>query len=128
MANIQDLDIQVERVDDIPVVYGHLQKMDIQKIVDNIITPHGNWAGLTPGWVSMIWLVHILTQHNHRMDCVQEWVENRLSLLQRLTGQPIKPLDFADDRLALCLRDLSANTKWYPIEKQLGQQVVVAAQ
>jgi len=69
-------------------------------------------------------LVHILTQHNHRMDCVQEWVANRLSLLQRLTGQPITSLDFTDDRLALCLRDLSPNETWHAIENQLGHHIV----
>ncbi|VAW30222.1 hypothetical protein MNBD_CHLOROFLEXI01-239, partial [hydrothermal vent metagenome] len=63
MMDIKQFDIQIERVDDIPVVYGHLQKMDIQMIVDNTIMPHGNWQGLSPGWVITIWLVHILTQH-----------------------------------------------------------------
>lgn len=124
MVDITNLDIQIERVDDIPVVYGHLQKMNVQTIVDSAITPHGNWQGITPGWIIMIWLVHILTQHNHRMDCVQEWVADHLSLLQRLTGQPITPLDFTDDRLALCLRDLSPNGTWHAIENQLGRHII----
>ena len=79
MVDTQQFDIQVERIDDVPVVYGHLQKMGIQMIVDSAITPHGNWQGLSPGWITTIWLVHILTQHNHRMDCVQEWVEEGAS-------------------------------------------------
>ncbi|HIP71270.1 MAG TPA: DUF4277 domain-containing protein [Anaerolineae bacterium] len=124
MAEIQDIDIQIERVDDIPVVYGYLQKMHIQSIVDNVIVPHGNWQGLSPGWVITIWLIHILTQHNHRMDCVQEWVENHLQTLQRLTGQTMTPLDFTDDRLALCLRDLALNRTWHPIEEQMGQHLI----
>ncbi|MCP4356974.1 MAG: hypothetical protein GY796_03020 [Chloroflexi bacterium] len=49
MVDIQQFDIQVERIDDIPVVYGHLQKMGIQMTVDNAMTPHGNWQGLSPG-------------------------------------------------------------------------------
>jgi len=124
MVDITNLDIQIERVDDIPVVYGHLQKMNVQTIVDSVITTHGNWQGITPGWIIIIWLVHILTQHNHRMDCVQEWVADHLSLLQRLTGQPITPLDFTDDRLALCLRDLSPNGTWHAIESQLGRHII----
>lgn len=124
MVNMTKLDIQIERVDDIPVVYGHLQKMKIQRVIDRVITPHGNWQGLSPGWVITIWLVHILTQHNHRMDCVQEWVADHLSILQRLTGQTITPLDFTDDRLALCLRDLSADGAWCAIENQLGQHLL----
>jgi transposase len=124
MADMTNFDIQIERVDDIPVVYGHLQKMNIQTIIDKAMTPHGNWQGLTPGWIITIWLVHILTQHNHRMDCVQEWVAEHLSTLQRLTGQSITPLDFTDDRLAICLRDLSPNKTWYAIENRLGHHIL----
>jgi transposase len=98
--------------------------MKVQTIVDRAITPHGNWQGLTPGGIITIWLVHILTQHNHRMDCVQEWIADHLSLLQRLTGQPITPLDFTDDRLALCLRDLSLHGTWHSIENQLGEHTM----
>ena len=72
MVDIKALEIQIERVDDIAIIYGLLQKMGIQATVDSVITPHGNWQGLSPGWVITIWLLHILTQHNHRMDCVQE--------------------------------------------------------
>lgn len=124
MMDTTKFDVQIERVDDIPIIYGHLQKMNIQTIVDNAITLHGNWQGITPGWIITIWLIHILTQHNHRMDCVQEWVTDHLSLLQRLTGQSITPLDFTDDRLALCLRDLSPNGTWYSIENQLGEHII----
>ena len=124
MMDFADIDTQIERVDDIPIVYGHLRKMNVQQIIDDRLTPHGNWQGITPGWVIMIWLVHILTQHNHRLDCVQEWVTNRLALLQQLTRQSITPLDFTDDRLAICLRDLSPNETWSAIENQLGQHTL----
>lgn len=124
MVDMKGFDIQIERVDDIPLIYGHLQKMNVQTIVDEVITPHGNWQGISPGWVLTIWLVHILTQHNHRMDCVQEWVNDHSTLLQGLTGQGITPLDFTDDRLALCLRDLSANKTWQLIENRLGHHLL----
>ncbi len=124
MADFTDIDTHIERIDDIPVVYGHLRKMNVQQILDDRIKPHGNWQGISPGWVSLIWLIHILTQHNHRMDCVREWVADRLCLLQQLTGQPITPLDFTDDRLAICLRDLSPNETWQAIETQLGQHTI----
>ena len=126
MGNIKGLDIktQVERVDDLPVIYGLLQKMGIQANVDSTITPHGNWQGLSVGWVITIWLMHILSQHNHRMDCVQNWVKDHLSMLQRLTGQVITPLDFTDDRLALCLRYLHPQATWQQLESRLGQKLI----
>jgi transposase len=124
MVDIKALEIQIERVDDIAIIYGLLQKMGIQATVDSVITPHGNWQGLSPGWVITIWLLHILTQHNHRMDCVQEWVKNRLSLLQRLTGQEVTALDLADDRLAICLRYLQPQSTWTQLENRLGRKLI----
>jgi transposase len=124
MVDINRFDIQTERVDDIPLVYNSLQKMGIQAIVDSIISPHGNWQGLTIGWVITIWLTHILVRHTHRMDCVQEWVAKHLLTLGHLTGQPVTPLDFTDDRLALCLRYLQPQSAWVEVESRLGNRLV----
>jgi transposase len=124
MEKIEVGEVQVERLDDIPVIFGHLQKMHIQAVLDGEIETHGNWEGLSPGWVITIWLIHILSEHNHNMDRVQEWVAKRLQVLQALTGQALTELDFSDDRLALCLRKLSQSVVWQPIEVQLGGHLV----
>ncbi len=58
------------------------------------------------GWVVTIWLMHILTQHTRRMDCVQDWANDHKYVLRKLTKQKMTALDFTDDRLALCLRYL----------------------
>ena len=113
-------EVQVERLDDIPVIFGHLQRMRIQATVDQVIEIHGNWQGLSPGWIITIWLIHILSEHTHCMDRVREWVAKRLHALQELTGQPLTELDFTDDRLALCLRMLSQTDYWFEIEARLG--------
>ena len=117
-------EVRIERLDDIPVIFGLLQLMRIQAVVDSIIEPHGNWQGLSPGWVISIWLTHILTEHSHRMDRVQEWAAKRLNALQELTGQTLTELDFTDDRLALCLRKLSQAEYWQAIEAQLGKHLL----
>jgi hypothetical protein len=80
--------------------------MNVQATIDRAMQPHGSWQGLSVGWVITIWLMHILSQHNHQMDCVQAWVSQHLVVLRKLTGQPVTELDFTDDRLALCLRYL----------------------
>ena len=110
----------IERVDDLPVLFGLLQQMRIQAILDAVIVPHGNWQGLTPGWVITIWLMHILSEQNHCMEPVQEWAAKRLLSLHRMSGQEVKALDFSDDRLALCLKELSKPKVWHAIEAQLG--------
>jgi len=124
MEKIEVGEVQVERLDDIPVIFGHLQKMHIQAVVDGVIETHGNWEGLSPGWVITIWLIHILSEHNHNMDRVQEWVAKRLQVLRALTGQALTELDFTDDRLASCLQKLSQSEAWQPIESQLGVHLV----
>jgi transposase len=117
-------EVQVERLDDIPVIFGHLQKMRIQATVDQVIEAHGNWQGLSPGWIITIWLIHILSEHTHCMDRVREWVAKRLHVLRELTGQPLTELDFTDDRLALCLRMLSQSDDWHGIEALLGRHLL----
>jgi transposase len=114
----------VERVDDIPVVYGMLERMGIQAIIDEAITPHANWQGLSPGWVVTLWLVHILSEENHLMEPVQQWSGRHLRLLTHLSGQLVRELDFTDDRLAMCLRDLSLPGVWQTIEQELGQRLI----
>jgi transposase len=98
--------------------------MNIQSTTDGTIQPHGNWQGLSVGWVVTIWLMHILTQHTHQMDCVQEWVGKHLVVLRKLTGQQVTALDFTDDRLALCLRYLAPSDRWSQLENRLTKGVI----
>ena len=120
MKNERRTEPYIERVDDLPVLFGLLQQMRIQDIIDRVITPHGNWEGLTPGWVITLWLMHILSEQNHCMEPVQDWAKNHLLTLCRLTGQEVKALDFSDDRLAHCLKELHKSEVWHAIEKELG--------
>lgn len=115
---------RVERVDDIPVLYGLLERMGIQAAIDNLIEPHGNWTGMSPGWVMTVWLIHILSEQNHLMEPVQQWVGRHLYILTKLSGQPIRELDFTDDRLALCLRALSEQSVWHELERQVGLRLI----
>jgi len=117
-------EVQVERLDDIPVIFGHLQKARIQTTIDQVIETHGNWQGLSPGWIITIWLIHILSEHTHCMDRVRDWVAKRLHILRELTGQTVTELDFTDDRLALCLRMLGQTEYWFEIEAQLGRHLL----
>lgn len=62
--------------------------MHIQATLDQVLTPHGNWQSLSPGWVITIWLIHILSEYTYCMDRVQTWVAKRCRALRALTGQP----------------------------------------
>ena len=68
----ETLNIETERVDDIPLLLAHMQRMNIAELLDKHIPVHGNRKGLSLGNVMMVWLSHILSEANHRMNQVQE--------------------------------------------------------
>jgi transposase len=124
MISIEGIEGHIERVDDLPALFGLLKQMGIQGIIDSVIEPHGNWQGLSPGWVVTIWLMHVLSEQNHLMEPVQQWVRQHLVTLRGLTKQRVTELDFTDDRLALCLFYLHGNRDWQAIEEQLGVRLI----
>lgn len=121
---MNDLQVDTERLDDIPLLYGLLRKMRIQTVIDTVITPHGNWQGLNMGWVTTIWLIHILSEHTHCLDGVRGWLASHLTILRQLTGEEVTELDFTDDRLAICLRELHKPGHWHRIESLLGSHLL----
>ena len=120
----ETLTILSERVDDIPLLLAHIARMGVQPLLDTHFPTHGNWQGLSLGWVTAIWLTHILSQADHRLNHVEPWAEKRLYTLRGCTGQPLHPLDVSDDRLALVLQALSDNVRWSTFESALTQQLV----
>lgn len=117
-------EVHTERVDDIPLLGGLLDKMNLQPIIDSIIQPHGNRQGLSVGWLITVWLMHILSEQRHCLNLVRDWVKSMLETLSRLTGQPISELDCTDDRLADGLRYLSVDADWQRIEQQVGERLI----
>ncbi len=116
--------IYTEQIDDTPLLYGLLDKMGLQPIIDSVLEPHGHREGLSFGWLVVIWLIHILREKNHCMDVVQDWSGKMKETLKELTGQSMTELDFTDDRLADTLRYLSDDKAWGKIEHQIGQHVM----
>jgi transposase len=116
--------IITERVDDIPLLLAQMQRMSLPTLVDTHFPPHGNWTGLSLGWVSTIWLSSLVSRGAHRMVHVEPWVSQRLSTLGGTTGQPVPRVDFTDDRLERVLRRLSEDTRWAAFESALNQPTV----
>jgi transposase len=122
MNDIQN--IITERVDDIPLLLEQMQRMHLPTLIDHHFPTHGNWQGLSLGWVSTLWLSAILSRGDHRLVHVEPWVNNRLGMLRRATGQAVERLDFTDDRLELVLRHLSDDRRWGQFESALNQHTV----
>ena len=116
--------IITERVDDIPLLLEQMQRMGLPALLDHHFPTHGNWQGLSLGWVSTIWLSSILSRGDHRMVHVEPWVGQRLWTLGVATGQVVKRVDFTDDRLESVLRRVSDDTRWAAFESALNQHTV----
>ena len=122
MNDIQN--IITERVDDIPLLLAQMQRMNLPTLIDHHFPTHGNWQGLSLGWVSTIWLSSILSRGDHRLVHVEPWVNNRLWMLRMATGQAVERLDFTDDRLALVLQHVSDDMRWAQFASALNQHTV----
>ena len=120
----EPLTLTTERVDDIPLLLAQLARMGLQPLLDEHFPTHGNWVGLSLGWVSVLWLTHILSEGDHRLNHVAPWVQHRLHTLRTCTGQPVHPLDVSDDRLATVLEALSDDTHWSTFEGALNQHTL----
>src|SRR5215471_17347085 len=116
--------IITERVDDIPLLLAQMQRMHLPAMIDHHFPGHGNWQGLSLGWVTTIWLSSILSRGDHRLVHVEPWVGTRLWTLRTTTGQAVERLDFTDDRLEIVLRRLSDDTRWSALESALNQHTV----
>ncbi len=120
----ETLTIIPERVDDIPLLLAHMQRMGLPALFEHHFPTHGNWQGWSVGWVSTIWLSSILSRGDHRMVHVEPWVSTRLATLGALTGQAVKRVDFTDDRLESILRHLNHDESWTAFESALNHQTM----
>jgi transposase len=116
-----EITLKHERVDDIPLLLGELERMEVARLVNEHFATHGNWQGLSLGQVVSGWVTFILSEANHRMSHVEPWAASRLQTLNRSLGAEVRALDFSDDRLAAVLDYLSQDEAWTTFEQRLNQ-------
>jgi len=119
-----EVEIQSERVDDLPLLVGQQQKIGMAEIIDGIISPHWRREGLSVGQTIVTWLSYILSESDHRLSYVEPWVTKHLETLKRLIDPSLIVQDFSDDRLGDVLRYLSDDPSWAAIERELGQRTL----
>src|SRR5579859_4341259 len=116
--------VVTERVDDIPLLVAQMRRMELPSLIDSYFVVHGNRQGLSVGWTATVWLAHILSQADHRLNQVQPWAERRLATLRGSTDRPVAVLDLTDDRLAAVLRTLADDAAWVCFERALGRTLL----
>ena len=113
-----------ERVDDIPLLIGLAQQLRLPEIMDKHMGKHGHHQGLSNGWLGTVWLAYILSEGDHRKYSVEDWAEKHKHTLEQLAGQPIRQVEFSDDRLGIVLRRLSPPDTWEALEADLWSSTV----
>jgi transposase len=119
-----EVEVQNERIDDIPLLIGQQQKMGMAEVIDAIITPHWRRQGLSVGQIVIAWLSFILSESDHRLSYVEPWVATHLETLKRSLNPGLTVQDFSDDRLGDILRYLSDDADWIAIEQELGRRTI----
>lgn len=113
-----------ERIDDVVLLLHVLMQMGLPQLLNEYLPRHPNQEGLDWGWVIVIWLSYILSEGDHRKVKVRQWVAQRQHMLEMVCGIELRETDFTDDRLAIVLRQLSAERVWQAIEHQLDQNTI----
>lgn len=117
---MDNLQLTHERVDDIPLVYGILEKLQLAKRIDDSIGNHGLHQGLSNGYLTVLWLLYVISEGDHRKSGVQDWVDRHHQTLERLLGQSLRVgIEANDDRLGILLTRLSDDVAWRELESEL---------
>lgn len=116
--------IEIERIDELPILLAQLKQMQVGGLLDQYFPAHANWQGASLGQLVVVWLCHIISEANHRLNHVRPWVKERPHTLQSGLGVALTELDFTDDRLASVLDRLSQDARWEQFEQALGQHLV----
>jgi len=118
------VNVKTEQVDDIPILLGQGKKIGVPELLDEHFLPHGNWQGTSFGWTTMIWLAHILSEGDHRLNQVEGWVEKRPHTLEISTGESVRALEWSDDRLGIVLDALADSENWKAFETELNRRTL----
>jgi transposase len=113
------LELTHERVDDVPLLLAFLIKLQLPVILDRHLPPHPLHQGLSNGWLITVWIAYVLSRADHRKSPVQACAQDLQHTLETLIGQPIRPVEFSDDRLSLVLKRLANTPVWQALEADL---------
>jgi hypothetical protein len=68
-------------VDHVPLLLTQITRLGIPALLDADFAPHGNRQGLSLGWRCALWLAHILSRADHRLNRVRLRADQLLTTL-----------------------------------------------
>ena len=114
--------IQIERLDDVPLLIGLQQRLELDAIIDDVIPRP--YQGLSLGQLVVGWNAYILSEADHRKMAVERWGVEHQALLSELFGIAVRRTDFSDDRLSQLLTQLADDAAWRSIEQKLWRNSI----
>jgi transposase len=117
--------MQVERIDDIPVIWNQLESLEISNLVNAHFPVHGNRQGASLGTLCCVFLTYILSESDHRLSHVEDWYSTLANTLGYLTkNTSLNRLDFTDDRLGSLLDAFSDDTHYESFETASNRHII----
>jgi transposase len=115
---------KIEFIGGAALVLHILDTLNLRVLLNEHFKLHKNWTGIDKGFIVCVWLSYIISRCDHRLSCLEDWVqEHELSLSAQL-GQAIDTKDFTDDRLGKLLDDFSDSAKWQPFETSVNKHLL----
>lgn len=124
--DVASTEVTFERVDELPILLHGLQQLKLAETIDAALKPpHGDRRGLSYGQLSVLLVAFIMSQAEHRLCAVEDWVRTHHLTLSQITGWEIGEKDATDDRLGALVERLGSDEKArLQIEQQLGGQMI----
>jgi transposase len=117
--------MQVERIDDIPIICSELNNLQIAELINSHFPAHGNRQGTSLGTLCCAFLTYIISESDHRLSHVEDWYINLEQILKYcLNDSDLTRLDFTDDRLGALLDYMSDDKCYESFEKAVNQSVI----
>src|SRR5437899_1438434 len=83
--------LQHERVDDIPLLLGVIEQLQLPQILQRHLGSHHFHQGLSNGTLAATWIAFILSEANHCKVSVQDWARRHQHTLATLLHQDLRP-------------------------------------
>lgn len=113
-----------ERIDDVPLIIEIAKQLKLDDLIEEHLGTHGLQQGIDNGKLAMGWLAYIISQADHRLNSVRDWANKMPLVLGSLLGNPVRSVEFSDDRLGNLLDRLAEDASWEALEAKLWKNAV----
>lgn len=119
------MQIQSYQVGDLPLLGEVLSRSGLVELLDSHYPTHPNRQGPSVGKTVLIWLMYIISQNDHRLSHVQDWVEQSLAVLRWVCQEPqLEACHLSDDYLGSLLEQFSCSSCWAAYEAQQNERLL----